>query len=192
MFNSPKMRKDMVVVMLLELLILLGLLVNDHIQAENRLRQQVHALATQVAALAQQQQTTAAQVAALTQQQQTIATELKAAQEQIQQLSERTTTIEEQTKALQSDVNILKQDVQTLKAEVQKLKKSCGAKFPNCKEKSKLPGKDKSPSKDKPGNGDQPSKKPECGNDKGTTSPPLHQVEMYYGAIKTVISVPAR
>jgi|GEM_PF-3865289 len=180
MFNSPKMRKTMVVVMLLELLILLGLLVNDHIQAENQLRQQVHALATQVAALTQQQKTTAA--------------ELKTAQAQIN--------------TLRPEVGTLKQDVQTLKSEVQKLKTSCGAKSPCCKDKSKCKEqcKEKSkcksdcsnsnckrcPSKDKPSNGDQPTKKPECGNDKGTTSPPLHQVEMYYGAVKTVVSVPAR
>ncbi len=188
MFNTEKMRKTMVVVMLLELLILLGILVHGHIQDETRLRQQVQAVTTQIATIEQRQEK--------------IAYELKIAEAMVQALDERATRLEKQSATLLSDSNTLKQEVQTQK-------KTCASKSTCCKSKcteksecksksscckSKCKGKSdcgnscnkRSPNKDKPSH-----KKPECGNDKGTTSPPaMHQVEMYYGATKVIVSVP--
>lgn len=173
MFNSEKMRKALVVVMFVELLILLGLLVNDHIQAENQLRQQVHKLTVQIATLTQEQQKTA--------------TELTTVKQQVQTVSNENAVLKEENKAIKSQTS-------THQADVQKLKKCCSEKT-SCKSKCKSKCKDKSgcgnarkcPQKD------NSTKKPECGNDKGTTSPPaMHQVEMYYGAVKTIVSVPSQ
>ncbi len=164
MFNAEKMRKAMVVVMFVELLILLGFLVNDHIQAENQLRQQVHKLAVQVATLTQEQQKTD--------------TELTTVKQQVQTLSNENAVLKEENKAIKSQTA-------TIQTDVQKLRKCCSEKA-SCKSKCKSRCKSdcsKSKCKDKP----------DCGNDKGTTSPPaMHQVEMYYGAEKVIISVPSQ